>query len=173
MYLTNSFLVNLLAGACCGITVDSILYPLDTLKTYSHKISLRNSRFQAQSEHITVSRYRNLFKGLGTILIGSVPASALYWTIYERIKTETKRMCNNNPRYFPLCEMIAASLGEMVGGSIRNPFEVTKQFIQVRGYSSTIKAMVEICKERGFRSLYSGYGSMLMRDIPFDVIEVL
>lgn len=104
--------------------------------------------------------------------MGSVPASAVYWTIYERIKGETKRVFNNDPRFFPLCEMIAASLGEVVAGSIRNPFEITKQFIQVRGYSSPMKAIVAICKERGFLSLYSGYGIMLMRDIPFDIIEV-
>ena len=113
-----------------------------------------------------------MFNGLGTILVGSVPASAVYWTIYERIKGETKRVFNNDPRFFPLCEMIAASLGEVVAGSIRNPFEITKQFIQVRGYSSPMKAIVAICKERGFLSLYSGYGIMLMRDIPFDIIEV-
>ena len=68
--------------------------------------------------------------------------------------------------------MIAASTGELVGGSIRNPFEVTKQFIQVRGYTNPLKAIMEISRERGFLSLYSGFRSMLLRDIPFDVIEV-
>lgn len=164
--------MNLLAGACCGMTVDSILFPLDTLKTYCWNERLRNSRFQARAGSVLVSRYHNLFNGLGTILVGSVPASAMYWTIYERVKGETKRVFKNDPRFFPLCEMIAASVGEVIAGSIRNPFEITKQFIQVRGYSSPMKAIVAICKERGFLSLYSGYGIMLMRDIPFDIIEV-
>lgn len=116
--------------------------------------------------------YKRLFKGLGTILMGSVPASAMYWTIYERVKTSLQQRCYNNPIYFPLCEMISASTGELVGGSIRNPFEVTKQFIQVRGYTNPLKAIMEISRERGFLSLYSGFRSMLLRDIPFDVIEV-
>lgn len=116
--------------------------------------------------------YKRLFKGLGTILMGSVPASAMYWTIYEKVKSSLQQKCNNNPAYFPFCEMIAASVGELVGGSIRNPFEVTKQFIQVRGYTNPIKAIMEISRERGFLSLYSGFRSMLLRDIPFDAIEV-
>lgn len=116
--------------------------------------------------------YKRLFKGLGTILMGSVPASAMYWTIYEKVKSSLQQKCNNNPAYFPFCEMIAASVGELVGGSIRNPFEVTKQFIQVRGYTNPIKAIMAISRERGFLSLYSGFRSMLLRDIPFDAIEV-
>lgn len=119
-----------------------------------------------------MAMYKRLFKGLGTILMGSVPASAMYWTIYEKVKSSLQQKCNNNPAYFPFCEMIAASVGELVGGSIRNPFEVTKQFIQVRGYTNPIKAIMEISRERGFLSLYSGFRSMLLRDIPFDAIEV-
>ena len=122
---------------------------------------------------MTVSRYKGLFNGLGTVLLGSVPASAMYWTIYERVKTTLQEKTNQNPRYFPFCEMVAASLGEIVAASIRNPFEVTKQFIQIRGYSNPVKAIMEISKERGFRSLYSGYSSLLLRDIPFDIIEVV
>ena len=68
--------------------------------------------------------------------------------------------------------MIAATIGESVASAVRNPFEVTKQFIQVRGYSNPLKAILAISKERGFRAFYSGYGPMLMRDIPFDMIEV-
>lgn len=134
---------------------------------------LRASRFQARNGSVTVSRYKGLFNGLGTILLGSVPASAMYWTIYERVKTSLQEKTNQNPRYFPFCEMVAATLGEIVAASIRNPFEVTKQFIQIRGYSNPVKAIMEISKERGFRSLYSGYSSLLLRDIPFDIIEVV
>ena len=68
--------------------------------------------------------------------------------------------------------MVAASVGEFVAGSIRNPFEVTKQYIQVRGYSNPFTAVVDISKERGFKAFYSGFGPMLMRDIPFDMCEV-
>ena len=120
-----------------------------------------------------VSRYKGLFNGLGTILLGSVPASAMYWTIYEKVKTTLQEKTQQNPKYFPFCEMLAATLGEIVAASIRNPFEVTKQFIQIRGYSNPVKAIMEISKERGFRSLYSGYSSLLLRDIPFDSMEVV
>ena len=105
-------------------------------------------------------------------MLGSVPAAAIYWTIYEKVKKKLIEATGNRPELMPLCEMTAASLGEIVGSSIRNPFEVIKQFIQVRGYSNPVKALLEVSKERGLFSLYSGYGSMLMRDIPFDMLQV-
>ena len=105
-------------------------------------------------------------------MVASVPASALYWTIYENVKGNLKHSTNNNPKMVPVCEMIAASVSETIAASIRNPFEVTKQYIQIRGYSNPFSAVLDISKERGFRALYSGYGPMLMRDIPFDMCEV-
>ena len=109
---------------------------------------------------------------MGTYLIASVPASALYWTLYENIKENLKKTTHQNTKLFPFCEMIAASVGEFVAGSIRNPFEVTKQYIQVRGYSNPFTAVLDISKERGIKAFYSGFGPMLMRDIPFDMCEV-
>lgn len=127
---------------------------------------------QAQKGSVTVGQYRNLFKGLGTILVGSIPASAIYWSIYEKSKRRMHEAVGDNTRLYPLCDMVAAMIGESVASAVRNPFEVTKQFIQVRGYSNPLKAILAISNERGFRALYSGYGPMLMRDIPFDMIEV-
>lgn len=109
---------------------------------------------------------------MGTYLIASVPASALYWTLYEGVKTNLQTMTNDNPKYYTVTEMIAAAIGETVAGSIRNPFEVTKQYIQIRGYSNPFSAVLDISKERGIRALYAGFGPLLMRDIPFDVCEV-
>ena len=129
-------------------------------------------RFQAQKGSVTVGKHQNLFKGLGTILIGSIPASAIYWSIYEKTKRRLHESVGERTKLYPICEMIAATFGESVASAVRNPFEVTKQFIQVRGYSNPLKAILAISKERGFRALYSGYGPMLMRDIPFDMIEV-
>ena len=93
-----------------------------------------------------VGRYRNLFNGLGTILLGSVPASAVYWSIYEKVKRNLCEATHNNTKLFPVCEMVAAAIGESVGSAIRNPFEVTKQFIQIRGYSNPVRAILEISK---------------------------
>ena len=86
-----------------------------------------------------VGRYKNLFNGLGTILLGSVPASAVYWSIYEKVKRNLCEATHNNT-------MVAAAIGESVGSAIRNPFEVTKQFIQIRGYSNPVRAILEISK---------------------------
>ena len=94
--------INTLAGAFCGVTVDSIIYPLDTIKT----------RHQAKMGMVTVKSYTHLFKGLGTILMGSVPASAIYWAIYERTKKALKSSTNDRPELYTVCEMGAAMVAE-------------------------------------------------------------
>lgn len=97
---------------------------------------------------VTVKSYTHLFKGLGTILMGSVPASAIYWAIYERTKKALKSSTNDRPELYTVCEMGAAMVAESFASTFRNPFEVTKQFIQVRGYSNPLKAIVEISQVR-------------------------
>ena len=141
-------LVNTLAGAFCGVTVDSIIYPLDTTKTCSCDAPVMRRRHQAKMGMVTVKSYTHLFKGLGTILMGSVPASAIYWAIYERTKKALKSSTNDRPELYTVCEMGAAMVAESFASTFRNPFEVTKQFIQVRGYSNPLKAIVEISQVR-------------------------
>ena len=151
----NYTLVNTLSGAFCGITVDSIIYPLDTIKTCVFGAPVMCRRHQAKVGMVTVKSYRHLFKGLGTILMGSVPASAIYWAIYEKTKKALKSSTNDRPELYTVCEMGAAMVAESFASTFRNPFEVTKQFIQVRGYSNPLKAILEISQVLDWNPLSS------------------
>lgn len=112
-------------------------------------------RHQAKMGMVTVKSYRHLFKGLGTILMGSVPASAIYWAIYEKTKKALKSSTNDRPELYTVCEMGAAMVAESFASTFRNPFEVTKQFIQVRGYSNPLKAILEISQVLDWNPLSS------------------
>lgn len=67
--------------------------------------------------------------------------------------------------------MLAASSAEIMQALVRNPFEVVKSNLQVGKYKGMLECAVDIIKHKGFRGLYSGYLSFIMREIPFSSIQ--
>ena len=91
-------LASLVAGGVAGLTVDTLLFPLDTLKT----------RLQAQSGRGLQGcfRLRQLYSGLGPVLLGSVPCAALFFLFYDG----SKEMLGGSGW---TVHMVAASIGEV------------------------------------------------------------
>lgn len=54
---------------------------------------------------------------------------------------------------------------------MRNPFEVVKQQMQAGLHASTAQAVRSILRSEGVRGLYSGYGTLVAREIPFDAVQ--
>ena len=71
-------LTSLLAGGVAGLVVDFLLFPIDTLKTRLQ------SRSGAQS--LGWIKVRQLYAGLGPVLLGSVPCAALFFLVYDGSK---------------------------------------------------------------------------------------
>lgn len=67
--------------------------------------------------------------------------------------------------------MLAAASGEIAQALVRNPFEVIKQNLQVGKYHNNFEAARDIFKHKGLRGFYSGYYSLIMREIPFSGIQ--
>lgn len=87
------------AGAVAGTSVDTVLFPLDTIKT----------RLQSRMGFAKAGGFRNIYKGLSSAVIGSAPSAALFFTTYERTKKAVHFIENKQLAY-----MIAASCGEIV-----------------------------------------------------------
>jgi solute carrier family 25 S-adenosylmethionine transporter 26 len=73
----------LVSGASAGLAVDLSLYPLDTLKT----------RLQSQQGFNTAGGFRNLYRGMGSVALGSAPGSALFFVTYSFIRSLPKHEC--------------------------------------------------------------------------------
>ena len=86
------------AGSLAGCAVDFSLYPVDTIKT-----RLQQKKF-LRNRHL----FSSLYSGIGSVLLGSGPSSALFFTSYNLIKYQ-----------FPIstewiCHIFAATIGEIV-----------------------------------------------------------
>ncbi|XP_076229176.1 mitochondrial S-adenosylmethionine carrier protein [Nomia melanderi] len=149
--MKNSFLTSLISGALAGTICDLTFFPLDTLKT----------RLQSQHGFIKSGGYKRLYQGIGPVMVGSAPSAAIFFVTYEGIKDVFQPRIPQ--QYHTLIHMTAAALGEMVACLIRVPVEVMKQRKQ---------AFIHDEQRLQLRTLYRGYGSTVIRDLPFGLIQM-
>lgn len=158
---------NLAAGATAGCSVEAALYPLDTVKT----------RLQAMrsggglSALLRAGGGRALYAGVWGNLAGVAPASAIFMAVYEPVKQAVTAAAGEGRSFLgPLAGGVAAGLASSV---VRVPTEVVKQRMQTGEFRHALTALGTIARTEGARGLFAGYGSFLLRDLPFDAIEFL
>ncbi|RKO91504.1 mitochondrial carrier domain-containing protein [Blyttiomyces helicus] len=148
------------AGGMAGTAVDTILFPLDTIKT----------RLQAKGGFLASGGFRGVYSGLSSAVIGSAPGAAAFFVTYEYLKATVGVALPGEDRA-PLVHMAAASGGEVAACVVRVPTEVVKQRIQTGQYSSVPSAVSSILKAEGFRGFYRGYAMTVFREIPFTCVQ--
>lgn len=120
-------------------------------------------------------------------MMASFPAAATFWTTYQGAKrvfvpaspTTAAHASDDDhesaapPTALRLAagHIASATVAEVVVTSLRNPFEVVKQQMQVGLHPSTRAAVRTIWAAEGVRGFYAGYGSTIARELPFDAIQ--
>lgn len=191
------FMDSLFAGACAGLFVDLSLYPIDTVKT----------RIQSKEGFLASGGFKNVYKGLSAVAVGSVPGGAAFFFAYDTAKrvllSSTSSSGANDtaspgassiptPRVFA-CQAAAAMCGESFACCIRVPVEMVKQQMQAGHHSSITSALRYITNNAsppaavtvngvpaapppirisGVYHLFHGMPIMLMRELPFSVIQM-
>lgn len=102
-------------------------------------------------------------------LVGVLPASALFVGVYEPAKQKLLKILPDN--LSAVAHLTAGAIGGVAASLVRVPTEVVKQRMQTRQFASAPDAVRLIVSKEGFKGLYAGYGSFLLRDLPFDAIQ--
>lgn len=167
-----------IGGGMAGTAVDLFFYPIDTIKT----------RIQSKAGFISSGGFKNVYRGIGSVGVGSAPGGALFFITYEKSKEfllsrkyagqplregEKKSLWTDFPEI-----MLASSLGELTACSVRVPVEIVKQRTQDGQHSRSLLALNAILSQRSsiglsgvLKEMYRGYGITLMREIPFSIIQ--
>ncbi|KAM7538240.1 hypothetical protein Aperf_G00000059596 [Anoplocephala perfoliata] len=146
------------AGATAGLCVDVALYPIDTLKT----------RLQSTSGNIFTSHGQlRLFAGIPMVLLGSAPASAMFFYFYEVCKDVSKQ------KGLPMwaSSMVGTAAGEFTSMVLWVPCENVKQSAQSRPSDSLRSIFRSYVRHEGWIGLYRGYASTVVRDLPCALIQ--
>ena len=84
----GNFLHHMVAGSVAGITEHTVMYPVDTFKTY---VQCMRECPEAVAGRRVMEMVRGqgmlrLWRGVGTMFTGCVPAHALYFSVLEHCK---------------------------------------------------------------------------------------
>lgn len=152
------FYEGFIAGGFAGVVVEAALYPIDTIKT----------RLQAAQGGGKII-LKDLYSGLAGNLAGVLPASAIFVGVYEPTKQKLLKSFPEN--LSAVAHLTAGAIGGAASSLVRVPTEVVKQRLQTGQFASAPDAVRLIVAKEGFKGLYVGYGSFLLRDLPFDAIQ--
>ncbi|CDR46814.1 CYFA0S26e00364g1_1 [Cyberlindnera fabianii] len=158
-----------MAGAAAGTSTDLTFFPIDTIKT----------RLQAKGGFFHNGGWRGIYRGLGSAVIASAPSASLFFVTYDTMKSVltpiTKSRIANEDIASATAHMLSASCGEIAACLVRVPAEVIKQRTQASKFSSSLDTFKSVWRNESgegiIRGFYRGWGTTIMREIPFTIIQ--
>ncbi|KAF7991367.1 hypothetical protein HCN44_002929 [Aphidius gifuensis] len=149
----NIFWSSMISGAAAGVLCDVIFFPMDTVKT----------RLQSQHGFIKSGAFKSLYRGLLPAIAGSAPSASSFFMTYEGFKEIVQPKVS--PQYHTFVHMGATCCAELISCLVKVPVEVLKQRRQALLANSNPM-------ELGIRTLYRGYGSTFLREVPYGLIQM-
>lgn len=98
----------------------------------------------------------------------------MFFSSYETCKKFIPEIAGPRKLADPTVHMLSASCAEIVACLVRVPTEVMKQRYQaniVQSKSSLWSNIREIYLKDGLAGFYRGYGSTILREIPFSLVQ--
>ncbi|VDK76673.1 unnamed protein product [Litomosoides sigmodontis] len=163
--------VHLLAGSVAGLAEHCLMFPFDSVKTRLQSLCPCPETRCPTAMHsllLMVKREGLLrsLKGVNAVVLGTIPAHALYYTVYEN----SKAYLLNNPRVSGSTSYaISGALATIVHDAVMNPAEVVKQRMQMifSPYGNSIECIRCIYIREGIKAFYRSYITQLTLNVPY------
>lgn len=158
-----------------GISVDLISFPLDTIKTRLQAILHKKPDPIASGPTTPISlftRVLKLYSGLSSNMLISFPSAFCYFFGYESTRLFLSRLPVEIRPNENLINVFGGMGAEILANTVRTPFEVVKQQMQLGIHGGLAKTFKGIFAARGLKGFYAGYTSMLLREIPYSCIQM-
>ena len=177
------FTIHLLAGALAGMAEHTLTFPLDSIKTrlqvHNHSCSLRPSPITSMasrgvatntSASISGNLYKDmghawksirankhssqLWRGVGSVVLGAGPSHAIYFATYEYTKKALADRISGDALIGSYS--LAGACATTMADAVMTPFDVIKQRMQVSSGSTTstlLSTTKNIIKTEGIRCI--------------------
>lgn len=156
---------SLIAGATAATVVDSIIFPLDTIKT----------RSQAPGGFVKNGAYKGLYRGIGSVVVCTVPSASIFFFSYEKFKGLCDKAASGNNGITLLKgwkgHLVASSTAEAISCAVLAPAEIVKQRAQVNSEQNSRQILHDLIKGRDVKGLWQGYLGLLGRNVPVTAIQ--
>lgn len=178
---TWTIVSDLIAGAIAGVCCDTLLHPVDTVKSRLHVQAGPPFKYRSMIHGFQlISRQegirRGLYAGFGAVLAGTIPTHAIMFAGYKAIKRRGEDGVSEQ-RQLAAIDLMSGALGEVCALPVYVPTEVIAKRMQVatlgpaRNYNSVTHAVRSIYRSEGYKGLLSGFWPTLLRDVPYTAIQ--
>lgn len=156
-------------GGATGATEALLLFPAEYVKTQLQLESRYRGPWHCLTTTVQENGVRGLYRGLSSLIIGSVPKTAVRFVAFEQAKTLLQGPDGHMSALRNLSAGAVAGLCE--GLFVVTPMETIKtKFIhdqtrpkEQRQYHGLINGVRAIAKAEGIKGLYSGLGPTLLK----------
>ncbi|KAL8159277.1 LOW QUALITY PROTEIN: hypothetical protein V2J09_000814 [Rumex salicifolius] len=177
-----------IAGAAAGITATVLCLPLDTVRTriVVHGGEQLGGVIGAFVHMVRTEGFFSLYKGLLPSIISITPSSAVFYGVYDLLKSaylrspegcrRIEKMKNQGQEVTALDLLELGTVRTLLYGAISGacaevatyPFEVLRRQLQmqVKTNTNTLATFVNIVQQRGVLGLYAGLFPSLLQVLP-------
>uniref|UniRef100_A0A7S3P9D3 Mitochondrial carrier protein n=1 Tax=Amphora coffeiformis TaxID=265554 RepID=A0A7S3P9D3_9STRA len=119
----------------------------------------------------SVQGMSRLWRGVEAILIGCIPAHALYFSSYELVKAATRDSQTGEVTGWG--SLLAGAAAVFGHDSIMTPLDTVKQRMQIGHYKEGVShAVSSIIRQEGLQALYRSFPITLISNVPYGMIMV-
>ncbi|GAB9467453.1 hypothetical protein Gpo141_00004797 [Globisporangium polare] len=172
----GSFLHHMMAGSAAGVAEHVSIFPIDTIKTHMqcqrcpvNGKPLKLSAIQTGRKLIAEEGPLRLFRGVSTMLSASLPAHAVYFSVFEAMK---KSLGADSAEHTPVASGAAGVVATVCHDTIMTPMDVVKQRLQLGYYSGVTDCFKTIIRQEGLRALYISFPTTFIMNLPYSMIMV-
>lgn len=113
----------------------------------------------------------SLWSGLPPTLLMAIPATVVYFTVYDRLRANLWSKCGtaHQPLWIPA---FCGAAARCIAATTISPLEMVRTKMQSKklSYREVAIAIQQLVKTNGILSLWRGLGPTLLRDVPFSSI---
>ena len=151
-----------LAGGLRALS-RGLTFPFDTMKTFE----------QAKGVETKKRTIAEDFRGCVPTVVSAIPANALFFMTYDYLVSVLPCAFSNlSPLANFQQRLILSAIATLPQNAIKIPAELIKQRAQIQSESNFTALFLQATAESGLKGLYRGGGAQLLREIPYNAIQM-
>lgn len=159
--ITLDFRERMLAGAIARGIAQTVLHPVDVIRT------------RLQARDLAASWRPGVFiKGVIPQISLAIPAGAIQFLAFESAKENLSKLFPDE-KLSQARVLVAGAFGALAAAVCRVPQEVLKQTIQADVYPNIFVALRETIGKKGIGAVYNGWFATISRDVPWNALSFL
>jgi solute carrier family 25 iron transporter 28/37 len=143
--------------------------PAASLHTTTTAATTSTTTFAAATTN-AFNGYTRLWRGVQTVLVGCIPAHALYFSSYEAVKAATTDA--RTGQVSAVGSSLAGAVAVTAHDMVLTPLDTLKQRLQMGYYEGTAQAARHIIRQEGVQALYKSFPVTLATNIPYGMVMV-